>query len=74
MSSNGKKCYSNIVKKKTANSNIENILDEIQEEYGLKRIHFNPNAPSPNIFMKKLDRRMNAYYHTLSNNRISLKK
>jgi hypothetical protein len=74
MSSDGKNCYSNIVKRKTRKSKLENILDEIQQEYGLKRIQFNPDGPSPNIFMKKLDRRMNAYYHTLSNNRISFKK
>ena len=74
MSSNGKKCYSNLVKKTNKKSNIENILDEIQQEYGLKRIHFNPQGPSPNIFMKKLDRRMNDYYCTLSNSCNSSKK
>lgn len=74
MSLNGKKCYSNLVKKTNKKSNIENILDEIRQEYGLKRIHFNPQGPSPNIFMKKLDRRMNDYYCTLSNSRNSSKK
>ena len=41
------------------------ILENIFDEYSLKRNIFNPNKPSPNMFNKKLQHRMNAYYNTL---------
>ncbi len=53
---------------------IKNILDEIHQEYGLKRIKFNPKGPSPNIFMGKLHKRMITYYYSLSNSRTSSRK
>jgi|SaaInlStandDraft_1057018.scaffolds.fasta_scaffold84702_2 hypothetical protein len=68
---------SNNVKRKiraSKDSNLNTILDEIQQEYGLKRIQFNPKGPSPNVFMGKLQKRMKTYYHSLSNNRTSFKK
>lgn len=47
-------------KKKTADI-LENILDE----YSLKRNRFNPKKPSPNMFNKKLQHRMKVYYNSL---------
>lgn len=54
------------VKSKSRKFNSNKIFEEIKQEYGLKRIQFNPQKPSPNIFMNKLHKRMNQYYITLS--------
>ena len=37
------------------------ILEDILEEYCLKRNSFNPAHPSPNIFIGKLEYRMKKY-------------
>ncbi len=42
-----------------------NIMDDILKEYCLKRNIFNPQTPSPNIFISKLEKRMRIYYNTL---------
>jgi hypothetical protein len=42
-------------------------LEEIIQEYRLKRGIFNPKSPSPNVFMTKLERRMRIYYNSLYN-------
>ena len=49
-------------KKKSIKSQI---LDNIKQEYSLKRNKFDPNKPSPDMFSKKLQIRMKAYYNTL---------
>jgi hypothetical protein len=41
------------------------ILEDILEEYCLKRNSFNPPHPSPNIFIGKLEYRMKKYYNNL---------
>jgi len=41
------------------------ILEDILEEYCLKRNSFNPTHPSPNIFIGKLEYRMKKYYNNL---------
>ncbi len=50
------------------------ILENIFDEYSLKRNKFDPNKPSPNMFNKKLQHRMNAYYKTLYNSSSSNNK
>ncbi len=47
--------------KKNSNDILENIFDE----YSLKRNRFNPKKPSPNMFNKKLQHRMKVYYNSL---------
>ena len=42
------------------------ILENIFDEYSLKRNKFDPNKPSPNMFTKKLQFRVKQYYNTLS--------
>lgn len=46
----------------------DDILENILEEYSLKRNRFNPNKPSPNMFNKKLHHRMKVYYSSLYTN------
>ena len=41
------------------------ILEDILEEYCLKRNSFNPTHPSPNIFIGKIEYRMKKYYNNL---------
>ena len=41
------------------------ILNNILQEYCLKRNTFDPNKPSPNKFVKKLHLRMKHYYNNL---------
>ena len=41
------------------------ILNNILQEYCLKRNTFDPNKPSPNKFVKKLHLRMKQYYNNL---------
>ena len=43
------------------------VLEDIISEYCLKRNTFNPQSPSPNIFVTKLERRMRMYYNSLYN-------
>lgn len=47
-------------------SNNSDILDNIIQEYCLKRNQFNPRKSSPDMFNKKLQHRMKLYYNTLS--------
>ena len=53
--------------RKNESINLKNkeILENILDEYSLKRNRFNPNKPSPNMFNKKLQHRMKTYYNTL---------
>ena len=62
MVSYGKIPSINVVQKKPSHS--PSILDNIQKEYCLKRNNFDPQGPSPNIFMTKLEMRMKAYYNS----------
>ena len=41
------------------------ILEDILEEYCLKRNSFNPTHPSPNIFIGKLEKKKKKYYNNL---------
>ena len=41
------------------------VLEDILEEYCLKRNSFNPAHPSPNLFIGKLEFRMKQYYNNL---------
>ena len=47
-------------------SNNSDLLDNIIQEYCLKRNQFNPRKSSPDLFNKKLQHRMKLYYNTLS--------
>lgn len=40
-------------------------LEDIIKEYCLKRNSFNPEQPSPNFFIDKLEVRMKRYYNNL---------
>ena len=62
MVSYGKIPSINAVQKKPSHS--ASILDNIQKEYCLKRNNFDPQGPSPNIFMTKLELRMQAYFNS----------
>ena len=53
-----------IVKRKRTPT-VAAILDEIRQEYCLKRNNFNPKGSSPNIFVSKLQWRMKTYYKDL---------
>jgi hypothetical protein len=54
------------IKVKTrTNSKKSDILENIIEEYCLKRNSFNPTHPSPNVFIGKLQVRMRQYYNNL---------
>lgn len=46
------------------------LLDNIINEYCLKRNSFYPTNPSPNIFIGKLEFRMKKYYNNLYNSTI----
>ena len=50
--------------------NSNNIINE----YTLKRQSFNPLTESPNLFMNKLEHRMELYYSSLYNSCNSKKK
>ena len=41
------------------------VLDNIMQEYCLKRNQFDPKKPSPNQFVNKLQLRMKVYYRNL---------
>ena len=68
-----KHVFNDVIRKKTTFKTNE-IFNEIQQEYGLNRILFNPRKPSPNIFMNKLHKRMDQYYSSLSKRCKILKK
>ena len=40
----------------------KSVLDDIMQEYCLKRNQFDPKKPSPNRFVNKLQLRMKVYY------------
>ena len=42
--------------------NNKKVISDIIKEYSLKRNIFNPSKKSPNIFLTKLQHRMNYYY------------
>ena len=44
------------------NKQKKNLLEEIFNEYSLKRNNFNPSSTSPNKFVTKLQLRMQLYY------------
>ena len=61
--------YSNTYTKTERDKNKNNeILENIFDEYSLKRNKFNPNKSSPNMFNKKLQHRMKVYYNSLYTN------
>ena len=62
----------NVVSKKRKR-NVK-ILDDIQSEYCLKRNNFDPDGPSPNLFINKLELRMKAYYNSFCRSRNSITK
>lgn len=53
--------------RKTTNTDL---LDNIINEYCLKRNSFHPTNPSPNMFIGKLEFRMKKYYNNLYNSTI----
>lgn len=58
--------FSNLKPKKlTLNINQKKNIDNIYQEYSLKRNNFNPTDKSPNKFVKKLQIRMKMYYEEL---------
>lgn len=54
-------------KRSFKNKKNNDLLDNIINEYCLKRNSFNPSNPSPNIFIGKLELRMKKYYSNLYN-------
>ena len=46
--------------------NNKKVINDIIKEYSLKRNIFNPSKKSPNIFLTKLQHRMNYYYTNLN--------
>jgi len=62
------KQHSNEIKPLKINNNDNNItLNNIINEYSLKRNNFNPHRNSPNKFILKLEHRMKIYYNDLNN-------
>ena len=54
--------FKRIPKKSSSNTRV---LDDIMQEYCLKRNQFDPKKPSPNRFVNKLELRMKVYYRNL---------
>ena len=56
-----------IPKRRTERTNSQkaDILDNIIQEYCLKRNQFDPRKSSPDLFNKKLQHSMKLYYNTL---------
>ena len=50
------------------------IVMDIKNKYSLKENMFFPKKKSPNLFMKKLEWRLNNYYYVLNNSRDLSKK
>ena len=61
---NSKRIRANKVKTRT-NSKKSDVLENIIEEYCLKRNSFNPTHPYQNVFIGKLQVRMRQYYNNL---------
>ena len=62
------KQHSNEIKPLKINNNYNNItVDNIINEYSLKRNNFNPSMKSPNHFANRLHQRMRLYYSSLTN-------
>ena len=62
------KQHSNEIEYFKKNKNDNNItINNIINEYSLKRNNFNPNRNSPNKFIVKLEHRMKIYYNDLNN-------
>ena len=59
----------NRIRKSSKRVSLEDIIDE----YHLKRGKFNPKTPSPNLFVDKLEKRMLIYYSSLYNSSKRLK-
>lgn len=55
----------------TKKENRSEILNNIINEYCLKRNSFHPSNPSPNQFIGKLEFRMKKYYNKLYKSRIA---
>jgi len=53
---------------------IQQSFKKIVDEYCSKRGSFNPNKPSPNIFMKKLELRLKQYYNLFNSQNLRIKK
>ena len=53
---------------------IQVSFKKIVDEYCSKRGSFNPNKPSPNIFMKKLELRLKQYYNLFNSQNLRIKK
>ena len=51
---------------KSSTEKTKSTLENILQEYCLKRTQFDPNKPSPNVFVNKLHLRMKVYYKTCS--------
>ena len=51
------------ITKSKFNKQKKNIVEEIFNEYSLKRNNFNPSSTSPNKFVTKLQLRMKLYYN-----------
>jgi hypothetical protein len=47
--------------------NEHNIPTTILSEYSMKRDIFDPRKNSPNLFLNKLEKRMNIYYTSMYN-------
>lgn len=45
--------------------NKRSLIQDIENEYSIKRCNFNPISPSPNKFIKNLEVRMRMYYKEL---------
>jgi hypothetical protein len=62
----------NLPRSKRSNHKVSktDLLDNIINEYCLKRNSFHPKNPSPNIFIGKLELRMKKYYSKLYNSTI----
>ena len=57
-----------LVSRKNLKKNKQSeLLENIINEYCLKRNSFHPTNPSPNIFIGKLELRMKKYYNSLYN-------
>jgi len=46
----------------TKKESKKQCIDDIEQEYSIKRCNFNPISPSPNKFIKNLKIRMKMYY------------
>ena len=49
-------------------------FQRIIDEYCSQRAFFNPNKPSPNFFMKKLELRLKQYYNLFNSRNVRKKK